>query len=354
MHLHQLPSGNWRVIVQHGGRKRSATRATRAEARIAGAELAIALDAQPKASTVTVAELLDRHLAAARLRDTSRDTYDYARRHVPDDFEALPVADVGPPAIDALYRRLEAAGVSANYVRKVNSLLSGAFKRAVRWGWVAVNPCRDADVPADDEPELRTPSTDEARKLLGECDALSWSFGLFVRVAANTGARRGQVLGLQHRDVGDRQIAIVRGVTYTKRSGLAVGDLKGGRRERRTVAIGQGLADRLTLHMMAQCTEQPLGPDAWLFTVDGRAPWFPSTPTHWWGEARVAAGVDAVRIHDLRHYVATEGFAADIDPRTVMGRLGHRRMSTTMERYAAARPARDRAFAEHLERELGR
>lgn len=354
MHLSQLPSGSWRAIVQHDGRRRSVTRPTKAAARLAGAQLVIELGATPHDAGGLVGELLDVHLTEQKLAATSLANYEFARRHIPAEFEARHVGHVTPPVIDALYRQLEREGASAHQVRKVHSLLSGAFKRAVRWGWMSVNPCRDADVPSEPEPDTHTPTSDEARQLLAACDARSWDFGLFARVAANTGARRGQVLGMQRGDVTGRQVRIMRGVTYTTATGLVVGELKGGKRERRPLAIGEGLADRLVLHMMIQAEALPgLGDDAWLFTADGRRPWFPDTPTHWWVEARAACGIDDVRIHDLRHYVATEGFAGDFDPRTVMSRLGHTRMATTMERYASTRQARDQALAEHIERELG-
>jgi integrase len=46
------------------------------------------------------------------------------------------------------------------------------------------------------------------------------------------------------------------------------------------------------------------------------------------------AGTPGVRLHDLRHYVATRLLAAGVDVRTVAGRLGHRNASTTLNVYA--------------------
>jgi integrase len=56
-----------------------------------------------------------------------------------------------------------------------------------------------------------------------------------------------------------------------------------------------------------------------------------------------------MRIHDLRHFVATELLTAGIDVRTVANRLGHARTSTTLDIYWAWVPARDRDAAHHIE-----
>jgi integrase len=43
-------------------------------------------------------------------------------------------------------------------------------------------------------------------------------------------------------------------------------------------------------------------------------------------------------VHDLRHFVATRLLAADVEVRTVSGRLGHSLTSTTLNVYAAFLP----------------
>ena len=59
-----------------------------------------------------------------------------------------------------------------------------------------------------------------------------------------------------------------------------------------------------------------------------------------------------MRLHDLRHFLAKRMIAAGIDVRTVSGRLGHRRTSTTTDRYAAFVPAADRLAADGFEAAL--
>lgn len=341
MHLSQLPSGSWRAIVQHAGKRRSVTAKTRGEAQRKAAALLVWMGAEVAVEALTVGELLDRHLAATPLQAHTRATYESARKHLPAAFEARAVASVSPPVVDALYRHLEATAVSPHSIRKVHSLLSGAFRRAVRLGLVALNPCREAELPPVPKPATRTPTTAEARLLLAACDEISPQFGLFARLAANTGARRGELLRLRRCDAEGHELVLRR--TKTGNPGR--------------VAITPELAERIHAHVVAQDAELlavgvRLGRDAWLFTEDHHRPWYPSTPTHWWATARDACGIGDVRLNDLRHYVATELFAGGFDEQTTMRRLGHTNPVTTGKVYATSRPARDRAAAEYLSEQL--
>ena len=53
-----------------------------------------------------------------------------------------------------------------------------------------------------------------------------------------------------------------------------------------------------------------------------------------WTRTRRAAGVDGVRLHDLRHWQATQLLDAGVPVPTVAARLGHADGTTTMKIYA--------------------
>lgn len=94
-----------------------------------------------------------------------------------------------------------------------------------------------------------------------------------------------------------------------------------------------------------------MDPDDFVFTNDPAAarPWRPELATRRWERLRAKAGLPHVRLHDLRHFVATELLTEGIDVRTVANRLGHARTSATMDIYWAFVPTRDRDAADHLE-----
>jgi integrase len=59
-------------------------------------------------------------------------------------------------------------------------------------------------------------------------------------------------------------------------------------------------------------------------------------------------GFKGVRLHDLRHLVATRMLAAGVPLPTVSGRLGHANSSTTLNVYSHFLQASDREAAEVL------
>ena len=98
------------------------------------------------------------------------------------------------------------------------------------------------------------------------------------------------------------------------------------------------------------------GTDRFIFTTDplGQRPWRPELVTRRWERLRAKAGLDHLKIHGIRHFVATELLTAGIDLRTVANRVGHARTSTTLDIYWAWVPAQDTAAAAaHLDRVLG-
>ena len=113
-------------------------------------------------------------------------------------------------------------------------------------------------------------------------------------------------------------------------------------------AVGALRSHLLRAHEIASTVGRSVVAEDLIFTNDGqgRQPWRPELVSRRWERLRRKADV---RLHDLRHFVATELLSAGIDVRTVANRLGHARTSTTLDIYWAWVPARDRDAALHLQ-----
>ena len=79
---------------------------------------------------------------------------------------------------------------------------------------------------------------------------------------------------------------------------------------------------------IARACGAELRPDAYVFSRDplGLDPWRPGYATLAFGRLRDELGLEGVRLHDLRHFNATNLLAN--------GRLGHADASTTLNIYA--------------------
>lgn len=90
-----------------------------------------------------------------------------------------------------------------------------------------------------------------------------------------------------------------------------------------------------------------------MFSDDGGVTaWKPNRVTKTFVRYRRAAGCREYRLHDLRHFMATEMLHAGISLPTVSRRLAHRRASTTLDIYAGVVPGSDRYAAQVLEARL--
>jgi integrase len=80
----------------------------------------------------------------------------------------------------------------------------------------------------------------------------------------------------------------------------------------------------------------------------------PDAVTHRFGRLAKQLGLHA-RLHDLRHYAATQLIAGGVDVRTVSGRIGHAGGgATTLRVYTHFQAAVDRRAAQLLEQTLRR
>jgi integrase len=72
-----------------------------------------------------------------------------------------------------------------------------------------------------------------------------------------------------------------------------------------------------------------------------------------WDELRERAGLDWLRLHDLRHGCATFMLAAGVPSRAIMEVLGHSGISVTMNTYAHVLPALRQEAADAIDEVFG-
>ena len=87
--------------------------------------------------------------------------------------------------------------------------------------------------------------------------------------------------------------------------------------------------------------------------VDASTPRRPDSTTRAFRTLCAKADLERVRLHGLRHYVATRLLAAGVDVRTVSVRLGHRIPATTLNLDAHFVSEADQQAAEVLGRMFG-
>jgi integrase len=224
----------------------------------------------------------------------------------------------------------------------------------VRWGWLRFNPAINASPPRIPLKALSPPSPEQVAILFRLALETNPALAAFVRLAASSGARRGEIVALRRRDlnVAEGVLSIERGIVLADGKLIEQGTkTHQGRRislDASTLAILQTHLDQMD--EQASSVGAQLNADSFIFSdaADASSPWLPDSTTRAFRALCSKAGVEDVRLHDLRHYVATRLLAAGVDVRTVAGRLGHRNASTTLNVYAHFVPQADERAADLL------
>lgn len=306
-------------------------------------------------TNVTVVELVEQWLDLKRetLSVTTWEGYaGKARFRLVPALGKVSVRKLTVRDIDAFYRALvREEKLAASTIRQIHNVLTGSLDQAVRWGWRRDNPARLATLPSIRQADVRPPAPADVVAAIERADH---ELATFVRVAAVVGGRRGEVGALRwsNVDLVNGDLSITKALVETRDRRIFEKDTK--THQARRIALDPATVEalrawRAELEHRAKACGVTLGSDGFVFSPvpDGSTPWRPFHWTSAWRRLRDRIGIDpAVRLHDLRHFAATQLLDAGVPVKTVSGRLGHARPATTLNVYAHFIPSTDRVAAE--------
>lgn len=333
----------------------------------------------------TVSQLLDRWLEVSQIEAATRRGYvSKIEVHIRPTLGGVAVAKLNPETLESFYAALrrcsERCGgtrrakhhtttrhvcdercevhvcrpLSPATVRQIHSILRAAMERAVRWGWIAVNPAARASAPAQTRPNPSPPTTEQASRIL-EAAWRDPDWGMFVWLAMVTGARRGELCALRWgcQDSVAGVLMIRSSLDDTDPHALREKSTK--THQHRRIALDEQTSALLASYRRRRAGEAALlgvelSEESWMFSKapDCSAPLTPDSVTNRYVRMCARIGVKA-HLHQLRHYSATELISAGVDVRTVAGRLGHSGGGvTTLRVYSAWRSEADQRAARDM------
>ncbi len=300
---------------------------------------------------LTVGEYLEQWLVGITpsLREKTAFSYrDTICGYVVPRLGHLRLADLTAPSIAALYAELLASGsrrgtggLSARTVAYTHRILKHALSDAVLSGLLARNPAAFVRPPRVDKAETDTWSADEVARFLKsrEGDRLYALWALL----ATTGMRRGEALGLYWSDVDldEGKVAIRRGLVIA--GAKTIESPTKTRAGARTIMLHPRTRDALRAHRIAQVAERLAAGPAWedgehVFTTETGHYLFPDRVTKVFSQHAQAAGLPPIRLHDLRHTVATLALTAGVHTKVVQELLGHANVGVTLDTYSHVTP----------------
>jgi integrase len=260
--------------------------------------------------------------------------------------------------LDQLHSELRTGGGQAGQplatatIRQVHAVLRRALQQGVKWGLIDFNPAALASPPRVRNRPIQTPEPSVVNRLMEMAGDGNPDLGVFLQLAATTGARRGEICALHWEKVDFERgtITIARTVVDGINGELIEKDTK-------THSVRRVALDPTTVQVFREHRERCRGRAtacgasvagaAYVLSrgADSSLPMRPNDFTHAFIVLRARLGLRGVRLHDLRHFAATRLLGAGIPVRTVSGRLGHANAATTLGVYAHFLEESDREAA---------
>ena len=279
------------------------------------------------------------------------------RLHIVPYLGNMDLSKIRPSHVQSLEGHLQTEkGMAPKGVQMVHNVLSGAMGHAVRMELIARNPVGSVSPPPMKKREAFSPDVDSVRRILAIAEEEEHYLWACMHLIAYTGMRRGEAMALEWSRVNlDEQLLTVatslvvtaNGVSFEQpktESGQRVLDL-----DSRTVEILRN--HRRKQEEVARTLMVP--PTKIVFPRNGLEGWcHPNTLMHALGRLAKRAGCPRVTTRSLRHFHATVSLQATKDFVVVSKRLGHSKVSTTLDTYAHVLLGWQKEVAEPFAREM--
>ena len=352
---------SWRITLSMGYdaagkriRKFHTVKGTKQDAERRKRELLGAVDkgAPIDLTKESVAQYLNRWLLArvGTIRENTR--YGYQRvieRYVIPAIGQHHLTQLQPGHIKQMEADLLMRGISGTTVAQTQRILHRALEDAVAENIVLRNACSGIKAPRKSGKEMQTLNSEQLGRLL---DASEQSqYGDLIHLAAHTGLRRGELVGLKWEDIDlDRGvIRVVRSVSRVPGQGFTVDSPKTAS-GKRAVDIEPEVVSRLHRHR-ASLAEQHLGlgpawtDEGWVFPREDGSCQDPTMVSRFYHQLVKILRLPPVRLHDLRHTHATMLLEAGMNFKVVQERLGHSSPAVTLGIYGHVSPSMQREAA---------
>lgn len=259
------------------------------------------------------ADLAAKHIEDAQLHQRSYSTTEmYMRRHIVTRWGRVRLTDIDGRAVAQWLASKRAEGLAAATVEKIRAIMSRSFELGRRWGVPGCerNPCRDVPRRPLNNARERYLTAEEAARLVQAAEASrNTQLASVLRLLLLTGMRVSELLSArwEHVDLERRTLFVP-----TSKTG----------RSRHVPLAGAAVEIVAGLQRGEFLFPNPRDPRRHLTTVK-----------HGWQTARDAAGLEKVRIHDLRHSAASFMVNSGVDLFAVGKVLGHTSVQST-QRYS--------------------
>jgi integrase len=327
--LYRRPNNTWQASITIDGKRFTRTLPTRREAQewlktITGqVQRGLTYDS----AKTTIDELFTTWLKLKATRTALSTQESYARigrLYIRPGLGALKLGELTAAKVQAFYDDLQLKGIGKRTVEMVHIVLHGFLAHALRLGLVAVNWAELAEAPRPEAREMAVWDEAQVSQFLQFVNG-----DPFYRLAFSTGMRRGELIGLQWKDLDWRTstIQVQRQVIEPEGGGWQFQKPKS-ERGRRAIRLGKGMIESLQNHYMVTIPQmRTIAGDRWkendlIFPNTIGTPRKGYEVSKQFKELVILSGLPVIRFHDIRHTAASIMLAHGAEPVRVAAILG--------------------------------
>ena len=248
--------------------------------------------------------------------------------------------------------------LSAKTIFEHHAFISVVLGKAFKEGYVPFNVAQRAEPPKKPKYEAECFEIAEVEQIIDalESEPLEWKAIVHLMIA--TGARRGEILGLQWQNVNfeTNVIYLCNNTLWSKERGIYHGTLKTG--ENRHVTVPADAMEILKAWKAVQNQQRIrfgkewVDKDGYVFTSCEKKKGClinPESITNWFNRFSKRHELPHINPHKFRHTQASMLINAGMDIVTVSKRLGHKQVSTTMNVYSHIMEGANQKAADMIE-----
>ncbi|AIQ29316.1 integrase [Paenibacillus sp. FSL P4-0081] len=289
-----------------------------------------------------------------KVRASTLQTYSWlVENHIIPALGHAELAKLTPSLIQQTYTvMMKESKLGSENIQKIHTLINDSLKRAERWGLISKNPAALVDRPRADKKEIQIWDMNELNVFLRSARESRYHIAFFI--AAWTGMRQGEILGLRWKDIdfGNKTLRVVQTLRHNSTELVSTTKTKA---SNRNIALSEKTIEALQKQRRRMLKERLHAGEVYndhdlvVCTAVG-TPLNSRNLNRAFYDLIKKAKIRRISFHSLRHTHASLMLASGENVKIVSERLGHANIRITLDTYSHLLPNMQRNAAQNFDK----
>lgn len=253
----------------------------------------------------------------------------------------IKLQDINVKILEDFYKEIrQNTTYSDKTIQHFYVIINTALKRAILWGYIINNPNSFIEKPKVRKKEIECYSPEDVENLLDVLQNESLKYQAIIYLALDSGARRGEIVGLTWNDVDftKKTLKINKSVQYTTELGIFEKTTKTQSSDR-VIYISDKTINILKTYKKEQLENKLKLGSKWenskrIFTTNLGGDMHPDTPSQILEKIIKKYELKKISFHGLRHTSISLQISSGIQSQIISKRAGHSSVTTTHSIYS--------------------